>query len=99
VVWIGELTAFSTMVLEGYIAAPPTMGSFMSICAVALNVVTAKAAAARDARNVFFMVFPFKMAKSLDLFRALTIIYAMTRGLDWWFLWDVSKKCCGATDE
>ncbi len=27
VVWMGELTAFSTMVLVGYMAAPPTMGS------------------------------------------------------------------------
>ena len=58
VVWMGELTAFSTMVLEGYIAAPPTMGSFMSpIWAVAPNVVSASAARATDARNVFFMMF------------------------------------------
>ena len=28
VLWIGELTAFSTMVLVGYISAPPTVGSF-----------------------------------------------------------------------
>jgi len=36
VVWMGELTALSTMVFDGYMAAPPTMGSFMSpICAVA----------------------------------------------------------------
>src|ERR1700728_1788146 len=44
VLWIGELTAFSTMVLEGYISAPPTVGSF---CAYAEREVMAIAATAR----------------------------------------------------
>src|ERR1039458_4245585 len=49
------------MVLEGYMAAPPTVGSFMSlgwpfIWAVALSVVRANAAAATDASNIFFMI-------------------------------------------
>src|ERR1700729_766562 len=54
VLWIGELTAFSTMVLVGYMSAPPTVGFFG---AWALNEVMAIAATARVARNVFFIVF------------------------------------------
>src|SRR5277367_6448112 len=53
VLWIGELAAFSTMVLVGYIVAPPTVGSF---CAWALREVRARAAAASVARRVFFIV-------------------------------------------
>ena len=29
VLWMGELTAFATMVLLGYMGAPPTVGSFI----------------------------------------------------------------------
>ena len=50
---MGELAAFCTMVLEGYISAPPTMGSFW---AEALMDVMARAATAIAARNVFFIV-------------------------------------------
>ena len=53
VLLIGELTAFSTMVLLGYMAAPPTVGS---CCARALREVMARTAMARVARTVFFMV-------------------------------------------
>src|SRR5665213_3451006 len=77
VVWIGEFTAFSTMVLDGDMAAPPTMGSF--ICADALNEVIARAATAIVARSVFFMSLSFVVliskTPSLDS-RALIIIYA-----------------------
>ena len=53
VVWMGELAAFCTMVLVGYISAPPTVGSFW---AEALMDVMARAATAIAARNVFFIV-------------------------------------------
>jgi hypothetical protein len=42
------------MVLVGYIAAPPTSGSFR--CAVAEIQVTARAAAAMSVSDVFFIV-------------------------------------------
>ena len=69
VVWIGELSAFSTMVLEGNIAAPPTIGSLMPavapICATALHIVTANAATAMEVSHVFFIDFvPFDLLQS-----------------------------------
>lgn len=69
------------------------MGSFMSIWAVALNVVIAKAAAAMDARNVFFMMFvPFNLPGVLLMFRALTIIYVRLSGLDCQLVIGCGKK-------
>src|SRR5882762_326567 len=50
VLWIGELTAFSTMVLVAYMGAPPTSGFFW---AEAEREVMAITAAAMVARNVF----------------------------------------------
>jgi hypothetical protein len=56
VLWMGELTAFSTMFLVGYIAAPPTVGS--AFWATAETDVRAIAAPAiRVSRDFFIGVF------------------------------------------
>jgi hypothetical protein len=62
------------------------LGSF--ICAVALNDVIAKAAAANEASNVLFIIVsPFQILllslRSRPCFRALTTIYVATRRVDW----------------
>ena len=51
VVWMGELAAFCTMFLVGYISAPPTMGSFW---AEALMDVMARAATAMRCEECLF---------------------------------------------
>ena len=63
VVWIGELTAFSTMVLVGIHGCAADHGVLHVHLGDALRVVIARAAAATDARNVFFMVFPFDLRR------------------------------------
>src|SRR5580658_7739362 len=55
---MGEFTAFCTMVLFGYIGAPPTSGSF---CAEAVRQAAASVTAAIDAIKflmIFFIVIP-----------------------------------------
>ena len=48
---MGELTAFSTIVLVGYMSAPPTLGSV--IWAEAWRDVRARTAAAAEAKRLF----------------------------------------------
>src|SRR5271170_6374572 len=82
------------MVLVGYIVAPPTSGSFW---AWALRDVMAKAATARVARNVFFIVVIlcdswFLEAHSLQ--GVLISIYVHLRGLDLVHLHAARKSWC-----
>src|SRR6185437_3071907 len=55
---MGEFTAFCTMVVFGYMGAPPTFGSF---CAEAVREATASVTAVIDASKflmIFFIVIP-----------------------------------------
>src|SRR6202035_3623953 len=91
VLLIGELTAFSTMVLLGYISAPPTVGFF---CAWALSEVMAMAATARAERKVFFIVvilLLFLIYKTRPDFRALTSIYVRVHRLDCLYFYSALK--------
>jgi len=56
VVWSVELSAFSTMFFVGYMAAPPTMGSF---CAIADTLVKASAKVITAGNRCFFTLGPF----------------------------------------
>jgi hypothetical protein len=84
--WPSDIVAVRSSpctVLLGYVAAPPTVGSF--ICADAPKEVMARAAAAMLARIVFLMVVILIVQKSLkarSLFRALISIYVRLLGVD-----------------